>query len=123
MKEKTAAVEKAPKDRKELHDIFFTVAIITAIVGFIFVWLAQNAVNAKNGCVTLQPFNIKKPIEIEFLTISITSIISGLLGATSIGFGIARNIFKRESKLTSYLCGIVILVLAFMAFMAGVYAE
>ncbi len=123
MKDKTAAPEKVQKDRKELHDIFFEIAIITAVVGFIFVWLAQNAVNAKNGYVTLQPFNIKKPIEIEFLTISVTSIIAGVLGASSIGFGIARNIFKREKKLTSYLCGIVILVLAVIAFMAGVYAE
>lgn len=123
MEEKNTPVEKVQKDRKELHDIFFQIAIITAIAGFVFVWLAQNAVNAKNGCVTLQPFNIKKPIEIEFLTISVTSIIAGVLGLSSIGCGLARNHFKRENKIVSYLCGIVIVVLAVFAFMAGVYAE
>jgi len=123
MEEKNTPVEKVQKDRKELHDIFFQIAIITAIAGFVFVWLAQNAVNAKNGCVTLQPFNIKKPIEIEFLTISVTSIIAGVLGLSSVGCGLARNHFKRENKLVSYLCGIVVVVLAVFAFMAGVYAE
>ena len=123
MEEKNTPVEKVQKDRKELHDIFFQIAIITAIAGFVFVWLAQNAVNAKNGCVTFQPFNIKKPIEIEFLTISVTSIIAGVLGLSSVGCGLARNHFKRENKLISYLCGIVVVVLAVFAFMAGVYAE
>ncbi len=123
MEEKNTAVEKKQKDRKDLHDIFFQIAIITAVVGFIFAWLAQNAVNAKNGYVTFQPFNIKKPIEIEFLTISVTSIISGLLGISSIGCGIARNRLKRDNKVVSYLGGVVVVVLAVIAFMAGVYAE
>lgn len=123
MEEKNTAVEKKQKDRKELHDIFFEIAIITAAIGFIFVWLAQNAVNAKNGYVTLQPFNIKKPIEIEFLTITVTSVIAGVLGLTSVGCGIARNHFKRDNKVVSYLCGVVVTVLAVIAFMAGLYTE
>lgn len=122
MKEKTSAPEKVQKDSKELHDIFFTIAIITAIAAFIFIWLGQNAVNSKGGFVTLQPFNIKKPIEIEFMTTSVCAIIAGVLSAASVGFGVARNALKKEKKVSSYLCGVAFLVLSVITFMAGYYA-
>ena len=179
MKDKNVVSAQAPRDREELHDIFFTYAIATAIVGFVFVWLAQNAVNHE-GIVTFKLFFLKKPFEVTpflfgiFLNVIaviggvvdliyravtrnsaigsstigyafslivgivfmisrlivsyemstfLCSIFAGVLGLSSIGCGLARNHFKRENKIVSYLCGIVVVVLAAIAFMAGVYAE
>lgn len=135
MKEKTAASEemlentpetgssaKKQKDRKELHDVFFMIAWILGIAAFVFVWLAQNAVNG-DGFVSFQPFNIKKPIEIEFLTTSLCSYIAIGLSVFSIGFGLARNFIKKDKKVISYILGVITLVLAVVAFLAGYYAE
>lgn len=133
MKEKTVASEgmlenttetapaKKQKERKELHDIFFGIAITTAVAAFIFVWLAQNAVNG-GGYVSFQPFDIKKPIEIKFLTTYICSFIAMGLSVFSVGFGLGRNLLKHEKKVTSYILGVITLVLAVIAFLAGYYA-
>lgn len=134
--------EKKVKDRdpKELHSIMFLLAWVIGIVGILFIFLAQNAINNDdNGFVTItynwfgEVFDRKTQTtsiewtemtwDIEFLTSALCSYIALGLGLISTACGVARNILKKDKKLISYVCGVVVLVLGAFAFFANYYAS
>lgn len=134
--------EKKVKDRdpKELHSIMFLLAWVIGIVGILFIFLAQNAINNDdNGFVTItynwfgEVFDRKTQTtsiewtemtwDIEFLTSALCSYIALGLGLISTACGVTRNILKKDKKLISYVCGVVVLVLGAFAFLANYYAS
>ena len=138
--EKPAKPSRKDRDPKELHSILFAAAWIVGIVGIVFVLLAQNALNNKdNGFVSLgyhwfeDVMDRKTKVvetqwteqffDIEFLTTSLCSFIAIGLGVVSTACGVARNIIKKDRKLISYICGVVVLVLGVIAYLASYYAE
>ena len=46
-----------------------------------------------------------------------------LFRSVSTACGVARNIIKKDKKLISYVCGVVVLVLGAFAFLADYYAS
>ena len=131
---------KKVREPKELHSVLFAASWIVGIVGILFVLLAQNAMNTKDGFVSLSYHWFDEVLvdrrnqifetqwtelfwDIEFLTTAICSYIALGLGLISTACGVARNIIKKEKKLLSYLCGVVVLVLGSFAFLASYYAS
>lgn len=139
--EKPAKPSRKDRDPKELHSILFATAWIVGIVGIVFVFLAQNALNNKdNGFVSLGYHWFDEVLvdrrnqvyetqwtelfyDMEWLTTSLCAFIAMGLGFVSTCCGIARNIIKKDKKLISYICGVVVLVLGVIAYMASYYAE
>lgn len=134
------AKKEKVRDPKELHSILFAAAWIVGILGIVFVFLAQNAMNSKDGFVSLSYHWFDEVLvdrrnqifetqwtelfwDLEFLTTSLCSYIALGLGFISTACGVARNIIKKEKKLISYICGVVVLVLGVFAFLADYYAS
>ena len=129
------------KDPKELHSVLFLLAWVFGIIGVLWVLLAQNAINNDdNGFVTityhwfddvlvdrkLQIYETQwteLTWDIEWLTSTLCSLIALGLGVVSTACGVARNIIKKDKKLISYVCGVVVLVLGAFAFLADYYAS
>ena len=131
---------KKVREPKELHSVLFAASWIVGIVGILFVLLAQNAMNTKDGFVSLSYHWFDEVLvdrrnqifetqwtelfwDIEFLTTAICAYIALGLGLISTACGVARNIIKKEKKLLSYICGVVVLVLGSFAFLASYYAS
>ncbi len=138
--EKPSKPSRKERDPKELHSILFAAAWIVGIIGIVFVFLAQNAMNNKDGFVSLSYHWFDEVLvdrraqiyetqwtelfwDIEFLTTSLCSIIAMVLGFISTCCGVARNIIKKDKKLVSYIAGVVVLVLGVIAYMAAHYAS
>ncbi len=122
--ENTATVPakgKVKRERKELHDLFWMISIILGVVGILFVLIAKNALNG-SGYWSIQPFGIKNPIKLTFLTSSVSAWIAAGLSVVSIGFGLTRNFMKRQNLLMGYLIGLVALILSIFALLAIKYS-
>ncbi len=130
---------KAPKDKKELHSIFFAAAWIIAVVALLFALLGQNAMNTKDGYASLsyhwfEEVTNRKTGEVttewteqEFvipvLTTAFYALVSLGLGLVSTGLGVTSNILKKDKKVLTYLPGVVVSVLAMMCFLSTVFTN
>ncbi len=128
---------KAPKDKKELHSVFFAAAWIIAVVALLFALLGQNAMNTKDGFASIsyhwfEEVTNRKTGEVttewteqEFvipvLTTAFYALVSLGLGLVSTGMGVASNILKKDKKVLTYLPGVVVSVLAMMCFLSTVF--
>lgn len=120
------AVETKPvkkqRDKYELHEILWIVAIIAAVVSFLFVLISQNALNGA-GYYAFQKFGMEKPLKFQWLTASLASYIAGGAAIISLGTGIARNFLRKNKTVMSYLPGIVVTILSAIAFAAAYLAD
>lgn len=130
---------KAPKDKKELHSIFFAAAWIIAVVALLFALLGQNAMNTKDGYASLsyhwfEEVTNRKTGEVttewteqEFvipvLTTAFYALVSLGLGLVSTGLGVTSNILKKDKKVLTYLPGVVVSVLAMMCYLSTVFTN
>lgn len=116
-------VVKEKSEKKELHDLFWTIGIILGLVSIVFVLIAKNAIN--NGGVWTIPkyFAMKRPLEISFMTAKLASLIAGILAVASVGCGVTRNVLKRQNWLLGYLVGLVALILSAIAWFAAQYLK
>lgn len=130
---------KAPKDKKELHSIFFAAAWIIAVVALLFALLGQNAMNTKDGYASLsyhwfEEVTNRKTGEVttewteqEFvipvLTTAFYALVSLGLALVSTGLGVTSNILKKDKKVLTYLPGVVVSVLAMMCFLSTVFTN
>lgn len=130
---------KAPKDKKELHSLFFAAAWIIAVVALLFALLGQNAMNTKDGYASLsyhwfEEVTNRKTGEVttewteqEFaipvLTTAFYALVSLGLGLVSTGLGVTSNILKKDKKVLTYLPGVVVSVLAMMCFLSTVFTN
>ncbi len=124
-------IAKPEKDRLELHELLQRIAMI---VGFVAVFFAIIATNARNeGCFTLRyskdtgnllytlfVFSAKsESIKIAFLTPKLTSVIATSLSVISLGLSGASNIVNRKFKKTDYIVGLFALILSALTVMAA----
>ena len=131
--------KKADKDKRELHSILFAAAWIIAVAALLFALLGQNAMNNKEGYVSLsyhwfEEVTNRKTGEVTtewteqawdlpFLTTSLCSIVALALGFISTAVGLVRNYIKKDKKLLSYLPGVITLVLAMMCYLSTVFTN
>ncbi len=111
---------KRKREKKELHDLFWTIGLILGIVALVFVLIAKNAIN-NGGVWTLPKLWMKRPLAIEFMTAKLATVIAGILSILSVGCGVTRNIMKRQNWLMGYLVGLVALILSVIAWFAVKY--
>lgn len=130
---------KAEREKKELHNILFTLAWVLAAVALVLALLGQNAMNNKDGFVSLdyhwfeEVTNRKtgeittewteQSLDIPFLTTLLCSVAALAVGFASTAVGLARNFIKKEKKLLSYLPGVVTLVLSMMCYLSTVFTN
>ncbi len=111
---------KKKREKRELHDLFWTIGLILGIVSLVFVLIAKNAINS-GGVWTLPKLWMKRPLAIKFMTAKLATVIAGVLSVLSVGCGLTRNIMKRQNWLMGYLVGLVALVLSAIAWFAVKY--
>lgn len=116
-------VKKARGGNLELIDILWIVAIVCAVVAFVFVLLSQSALNGP-GYYQFQAFGMKQPVKFEFLTTALAGWIALGLGVVSLGCGIWKNILKKRNRSTvNILPGIVMVVLSVICLLAAHFAK
>ena len=114
-------------------------AWVLAAVALVLALLGQNAMNSKDGSVSLEYHWFEEvtnrktgevttewteqSLPIPFLTTLLCSVAALVVGFASTAVGLVRNYIKKEKKLLSYLPGVVTLVLSMMCYLSTVFTN